>query len=106
MEIPKAIDQMFSYFAVVHPPRRQPPTTLHSLEAMLTLTLLATMCGAQNGVESAPWGQAAPPGARRVFSPASWHPVARDVRPGVCLTGTSQAPAGFDGVDERSGTAR
>ena len=51
MEIPKAIDQMFSYFAVVHDPRRQHPTTLHSLEAILTMTILATICGAQNWVE-------------------------------------------------------
>jgi predicted transposase YbfD/YdcC len=58
MEIPKAIDQMFSYFAVVHDPRRQHPTTLHSLEAILTITLLATMCGAQNWVEIEQWGQA------------------------------------------------
>jgi hypothetical protein len=58
MEIPKAIDQMFTYFAVVHAPRRQPPTTLQSLEAMLTITLLATMCGAHNWVASEPWGQA------------------------------------------------
>ena len=58
MDIPKAIDQMFSYFAVVHDPRRQHPTTLHSLEAILTITLLATICGAQNWVEIAQWGQA------------------------------------------------
>jgi predicted transposase YbfD/YdcC len=58
MEIPKAIDQMFSYFAVVHDPRRQHPTTLHSLEAILTITLLATICGAQNWVEIEQWGQA------------------------------------------------
>jgi predicted transposase YbfD/YdcC len=58
MEIPKAIDQMFSYFAVVHDPRRQHPTTLHSLEAILTMTILATICGAQNWVEIEQWGQA------------------------------------------------
>jgi predicted transposase YbfD/YdcC len=58
MEIPKAIDQMFSYFAVVHAPRRQHPTTLHSLEAILTMTILATICGAQNWVEIEQWGQA------------------------------------------------
>src|SRR5215510_2839844 len=58
IEIPKAIDQMFSYFAVVHDPRRQHPTTLHSLEAILTMTILATICGAQNWVEIEQWGQA------------------------------------------------
>jgi predicted transposase YbfD/YdcC len=58
VEIPKAIDQMFSYFAVVHDPRRQHPTTLHSLEAILTMTILATICGAQNWVEIEQWGQA------------------------------------------------
>jgi hypothetical protein len=60
LEIPKAMDQMFSYCAVVHAPRRQPPTTLHALEAMLPITLLATIGGAQNWAESAPWGQAHP----------------------------------------------
>lgn len=58
MEPPKVIDQMFSYFAVVHDPRRQHPTTLHSLEAILTITILATICGAQNWVEIEQWGEA------------------------------------------------
>ena len=58
MEPPKAIDQMFSYFAVVHDPRRQHPTTLHSLEAILTITILATICGAHNWVEIEQWGHA------------------------------------------------
>jgi predicted transposase YbfD/YdcC len=53
-----AIDQMFTFFAVVHDPRRQHPTTLHTLETILTITILATICGAQNGVEIAHWGQA------------------------------------------------
>lgn len=58
MEPPKAIDQMFSYVAVVHDPRRQHPTTLHSLEAILTITILATICGAHNWVEIEQWGHA------------------------------------------------
>lgn len=58
MEPPKAIEQMFSYFAVVHDPRRQHPTTLHSLEAILTITILATICGAHNWVEIEQWGHA------------------------------------------------
>jgi predicted transposase YbfD/YdcC len=58
MEPPKVIDQMFSYFAVVHDPRRQHPTTLHSLQAILTITILATICGAQNWVEIEQWGEA------------------------------------------------
>lgn len=58
MEPPKVIDQMFAYFAVVHDPRRQHPTTLHSLEAILTITILATICGAQNWVEIEQWGEA------------------------------------------------
>jgi hypothetical protein len=53
-----AIDQMFTFFAVVHDPRRQHPTTLHTLETILTITILATICGAQHGVEIAHWGQA------------------------------------------------
>ena len=60
--IPHAIKQMFSYRAVVHEPRRQHPTTLHALAAILTLTILATICGAHNWVEIAQWGQA--PGDR------------------------------------------
>ena len=58
MEIPHAIEQMFSFFAVVQDPRRQHPTTLHSLEALITITILATICGAQNWVEIEHWGQA------------------------------------------------
>src|SRR5262249_40156272 len=58
---PQAIDQMVSYFAVVHDPRRQHPTTLHSHEAMWTVTRPATRCGAHNWEESEPWGQAHAP---------------------------------------------
>lgn len=53
-----AIDQMFTFFAVVHDPRRQHPTTLHTLETILTITILATICGAQNWVEIEHWGHA------------------------------------------------
>jgi predicted transposase YbfD/YdcC len=53
-----AIDQMLAFFAVVHDPRRQHPTTLHALETILTITILATICGAQNWVEIEPWGHA------------------------------------------------
>jgi predicted transposase YbfD/YdcC len=52
------IDQMLTVFAVVHDPRRQHPTTLHTLATILTSTILATICGAQHWVEIAPWGQA------------------------------------------------
>jgi len=48
METPNAIDQMFAYVAVGHDPRRQHPTTLHPLEAIITITILATSCGAHN----------------------------------------------------------
>lgn len=58
MEPPTPIDQLFSYFAVVHDPRRQHPTTLHSLEAIITITILATICGAHNWVEIEQWGHA------------------------------------------------
>jgi predicted transposase YbfD/YdcC len=61
MAQPTAIDQMFACFAVVHDPRRQHPTTLHALETILTVTILATICGAQNWVEIASWGQAKAP---------------------------------------------
>jgi len=53
-----AIDQMLTVFAVVHDPRRQPPTTLHTLETIRTITILATIGGAQHWVEIAHWGQA------------------------------------------------
>ena len=53
-----AIDQMVTFFAVVHDPRRQHPTTLHTLEPIRTSTILATIGGAQNGVEIAHGGQA------------------------------------------------
>src|SRR4029450_6246677 len=46
------------FFAVVHDPRRQHPTTLHALETLLTITILATICGAQNWVEIEHWGHA------------------------------------------------
>ena len=49
---------MVTVVAVVHDPRRQPPTTRHTLETLLPITRRATMGGAQPGVESAPWGQA------------------------------------------------
>jgi predicted transposase YbfD/YdcC len=49
---------MCAFFAVVHDPRRQHPTTLHALETIRTITRLATICGAQNWVEIAHWGQA------------------------------------------------
>ena len=50
MTQPSAIDQMVAVFAVVHDPRRQQPTPLHALETLLTLTILATICGAQKWV--------------------------------------------------------
>ena len=50
------IDQMFTFFAVVHDPRRQHPTTLHTLETILTIMMLATLCGAQNGGRDRPLG--------------------------------------------------
>lgn len=58
MESPNAVAQIRSFFAVVHDPRRPHATTLHSLEALITITILATICGAQNWVEIAHWGQA------------------------------------------------
>jgi hypothetical protein len=51
METPNAIDQMFSYFAVVQDPRRQHFTMLYSLAAIITITILATIGGAQNWVD-------------------------------------------------------
>jgi predicted transposase YbfD/YdcC len=58
MDAPHALAPMCSYFANVEDPRRQHPTTFHSLEAILIITILGTMCGAQNWVEIEQWGQA------------------------------------------------
>ena len=58
MDTPNAIDHMCGYFADVEDPRRPHPTTLHSLEAILIITILGTLCGAQNWVEIAQWGEA------------------------------------------------
>jgi DDE_Tnp_1-associated len=58
MDATSAIDQMFSHFAVVQDPRRQHPMTHHSLEAILIITILGTICGAQNWVEIEQWGEA------------------------------------------------
>src|SRR5882724_4798461 len=57
-ETPHAIDQMFASCAVIHAPRRPHPTTLHSLEAIITMAILATIGGAHPWVEIAQWGHA------------------------------------------------
>jgi predicted transposase YbfD/YdcC len=58
MADPTAIEQILAFFAVVQDPRRQHATTWHSLETIITITILATICGAQNWVEIAHWGEA------------------------------------------------
>ncbi len=58
MDTPNAIDPMFGYFANVKEPRREHSTTFHSLEAILIITILGTMCGAHNWVEIEQWGEA------------------------------------------------
>jgi hypothetical protein len=58
MDATHALAPLCSYFANVEDPRRQHPTTFHSLEAILIIPILGTMCGAQNWVEIAQWGQA------------------------------------------------
>jgi hypothetical protein len=58
MTQPSAMDQLCAFFAVVHDPRRQHPTTRHALETILTSTMLATIGGAQHGGEIAHWGHA------------------------------------------------
>jgi hypothetical protein len=55
---------MFSYVAVVHDPRRQHPTTLHSLGTILTMTILATICRAQNWVEIEQWSRSTTSGSQ------------------------------------------
>jgi predicted transposase YbfD/YdcC len=58
MDATNAIDHMCCYFANVQDPRRPHPTTFHSLEAILLITILGTICGAHNWVEIEQWGQA------------------------------------------------
>ncbi|WP_238314514.1 ISAs1 family transposase, partial [Methylobacterium crusticola] len=41
----------------VEDPRRPHATRLHSLEAILIITILGTICGAHNWVEIEQWGQ-------------------------------------------------
>ena len=57
MTQPPALDQMLAFFAVVQDPRRQHPTTLHAMETILTITMLATIWGvsgrrAESGVKA------------------------------------------------------
>lgn len=58
MDTTDALNPMCSYFAAVDDPRRPHSTTLHSLEAILIITILGTICGAHNWVEIEQWGQA------------------------------------------------
>lgn len=58
MDTLHAIDHLCGYFATVVDPRREHATTLHSLEAILIITILGTICGAQNWVEIEQWGEA------------------------------------------------
>jgi DDE_Tnp_1-associated/Transposase DDE domain len=58
MDATHALAPLCSYFAHVEDPRRPHPTTFHSLEAILIITILGTICGAQNWVEIEQWGQA------------------------------------------------
>jgi predicted transposase YbfD/YdcC len=58
MAHPTGVEQILAFFAVVPDPRRQHATTWHPLETILTITILATICGAQNWVEIAHWGHA------------------------------------------------
>ena len=58
MDANRAIAPLCAYFANVEDPRRPHPTTFHALEAILVITILGTICGAQNWVEIEQWGQA------------------------------------------------
>lgn len=58
MDVTNTLNPMCSYFAAVDDPRRQHATTHHSLEAILVITILGTICGAHNWVEIEQWGQA------------------------------------------------
>jgi len=58
MEKPATIEEMLSFFAVVHDPRREHVTTLHTLEAIIVITILASICGAKTWVDVQQWGEA------------------------------------------------
>jgi hypothetical protein len=77
-----AMDQMCTFFAVVHDPRRQHPTTLHPLETILTITILATSGG------GAEWGRV---GARRVTSGTFPHSPLRTGRATFTASGSPEA---------------
>lgn len=55
MAAPNAIAQRWSSCAVIHAPRRQHPTMLHSREAIITMAILAPTCGAHHWVEIEQW---------------------------------------------------
>jgi DDE_Tnp_1-associated len=58
MDATHALDPVCSYVANVKDPRRPHPTTFHSLAAIFILTILGTICGAQNWVEIELLGEA------------------------------------------------
>lgn len=58
MEKPAAIEELLSFFAVVHDPRREHTTTLHTLETLIVITILASICGAKTWVDVQHWGEA------------------------------------------------
>jgi hypothetical protein len=55
---PTGIEQLLAFCAVVHDPRRQHAPTWPPLETLLTITILATIGGAQNWGEIAQGGHA------------------------------------------------
>ena len=58
MDATSAMGQRLSHFAVVQAPRRQPPMTPHALDAILLITILCPICGAQHWVEIEQGGEA------------------------------------------------
>jgi hypothetical protein len=59
-----AIDQMFAFSLVVHDPRHQHPTMLHTLETILTIRILATTWGSRIQWKSPNGGRPSGSGSR------------------------------------------
>jgi DDE family transposase len=58
MAHPTGVEPILAVCAVVHALRRQHATSWPPLETMLTITILAPMCGAQHWGALAHWGHA------------------------------------------------
>ena len=83
-----AMDQMLAFLAVVHDPRRQPSTTLHTPETIRTILGLATIGGRRMGWRAPPGGRPRRRGLRRFWTcPRGFRPT---LRVGASLPGSTR----------------